>query len=369
MEFNLKLKSLSDALDLGVINSNVSKFYQKSCLAQLTATKEKLIVNLEASRILTEIDIPGSSDIDEVASIFVDSLLLKQLVSTLEYPDLTLEFTPNVLILHSGKSKFNLPKVLDAEDLAFNKPSTVTGSESAIDLDSSAWKYVKDTQMYAIAMSVVNPVYTNVWAGELGDVIVGDFDNSLFTHSKSSNLKKTCLLTDTIINLFNSVPEGAKIIPVNDKYVIEVLNDEYHYICEFSPKYESDENVGSYNSDIILKILERPETGYVATNRSLIYKYLSQAELLSSGSDATITFEFRGNDVVIKDQNIECILECESHDAKSYTAVFKLSMIKDVFNSYTDNRINIAPMMQDDELGGIVVWDDKLTSVLAVIEE
>ena len=135
MNFNVSTKPLTDALNLGVINQNVSKFYQKSCLAQVTASKRDLKINLEASNVLSELHLRGSGDSEETVTTFVDCLLLKQLVSTFEANVTTFEFTEGGLILHSGKSKFTLPKMIDDSELELNSPSKLEGQSSIIDID------------------------------------------------------------------------------------------------------------------------------------------------------------------------------------------------------------------------------------------
>ena len=81
------------------------------------------------------------------------------------------------------------------------RPALVPEGAIKVKIDNSDWKFVKDYQMYAIGMSFVHPVYTQVWIGSEGDVIVGDFDNSIFTFSKKNKLGKTCLLSNTIFYL------------------------------------------------------------------------------------------------------------------------------------------------------------------------
>ena len=72
MKFTCSTKPLQSALKLGVIKSNISKFYQKSCLAKVTCSKDTLRVNLEASRIMTQLTLHGSGDEDGPVGIFVD---------------------------------------------------------------------------------------------------------------------------------------------------------------------------------------------------------------------------------------------------------------------------------------------------------
>lgn len=368
MQFNVSTKPLTDALNLGVVNQNVSKFYQKSCLAQITATRRELKINLEAANVLTEVHLKGSGDSDEVVTMFVDCLLLKQLVSTFEASVTTFEFTEGGLILHSGKSKFTLPKMLDDSELELNPPnsSQLEGSVS-IDINQSDWKFIKDHQMYAVAMSFIHPVYTRVWMGDNGDVLVGDFDNSLFTHSKKSKLGNTCLLSDTIVNLFNTLPEGAKLRNIGSSYIITVTTDGFEYMSEFKPMYESDEGVGSYNSDIILEMMGHEESG-VKMNTAAINKFLNQAALLSTNTEDTIKLSVSGGTISLVDSNVDCKLPVEGV-TEEFSVEFKTSLLKSVVSNFDEEVVSIAPMKQEGEVAGVLVWSKNMTVVLAGIDE
>lgn len=368
MKFTVSTKPLSDALNLGVINQNVSKFYRKSCLAQLSVTRDTLTINLEAAFILSEIRLKGSSDSEATARVFVDCLLLKQLVSTFDTSVTILEFTDDGLILHSGKSKFTLPKMIDDAEIELQSPQLSNASQS-IPIDKSDWKFIKDFQMYAIAMSFVHPVYTKVWVGATGDVLVGDFDNSLFTHSKKSKLGKTCLLSDTIINLFNSLPDGATLEVSGDDYIIHIVSDAFELLSQFTPQYESDEEVGSYQSEVILGMMSHPEMYGVKVPTAALTKFLSQADLLSSSSEDSITFTVSDHQVVLRDKNIDCTIDIAEKAGYDYKVEFKTTLLKSVLSNYSDENIMIAPMITDDIPVGIIVWSKELTTVLAGVEE
>lgn len=367
MNFNVSTKPLANALDLGVVNQNVSKFYQKSCLAQVTASSKELKINLEAANVLSEIRLKGSGDTDQTVTIFVDCLLLKQLVSTFDAAVTAFEFTEGGLILHSGKSKFTLPKMIDGSELELTSPSD-DEAETVIDIDKSDWKFIKEHQMYAIAMSFIHPVYTRVWVGQDGDVLVGDFDNSMFTHSKKSKLGSTCLLSDTIINLFNTLPEGAKLRKLANSYVIKVSTDGYEYMSEFKPIYESEEGVGSYNSDIILDMMVKDEANGLKVNTNVINKFLNQAALLSNSTEDTIKFTVRDGNIGLVDNNVDCKVPVEGI-TEAYEVEFKTVLLKAVISNFDEETVTISPMKQDDVVAGIIVWSKNMTVVLAGIDE
>lgn len=367
MKFTCNTKPLVEALNLGVINANVSKFHSKSCLAQITATRDLLKINLEASYVVSEIRIKGHGDTDECCTVFVNNLLLKQLVSTMETSTVTLEFDSSGLILHSGKSKFTLPKMVEGEEFELQVPDTSATISSTTKIDKGDWKFIQDHQMYALAMSFVHPVYTRVWVSQNGDVLVGDIDVSLFTHSNRSKLGQTCLLSDTIINLFNSLPEGAELMTVGSMYMIRVNTDSYEYIVQFRPQYESDEDVGSYNSEIILSILEHPAK-YMQLSARILDKYLSQSMLLSNSNDAFIKLSVDNSGVRLQDSNVDCLIEASGSLDTAYSLEFKTTSLRLAISKYGDCDICISPSMQDDEVVGLVIWNDEFTTVLAGVD-
>lgn len=369
MKFSVSTKPLLNGLNLGIVDANVSKFYQKSTLAQVTANKTNLTINLEASSVLSEIRLKGSGDSDETCTVFVDCLILKKLVSTFEAAVTIFEFTDAGLVLHSGKSKFNLPKIIDEEDFELTAPSKEAAVSDSIDIDKTAWKFVKDFQMYAIAMSFIHPVYTRVYVGENGDVIVGDFDNGLFTYSKKNNLGKTCLLTDTIINLFNSLPEGASIAPLNDSYVVNVKTDSFEFTSEFTPDYENDDDIGRYNADLILNMMKVDSANSLKLDITPIKTALDQSALLSSNSEDRITFEVSSNQIHLVDNNINCQVAVSSGQSKDYSVQFKTESLKSVISKASSTDIEISPVCsEEDRVDGVFIVSEGLTTVLAGVE-
>lgn len=370
MKFTISTKPLSTALDLAVVSNNVSKFYRKSCLAQVSVSGRELRVNLEAARICSELRFKGAPDTENSQeTIFLDCLLFKQLISTLESSTITLEFTEGGMIVHSGKSKFTLPKMLDSSEIELTPPASHNYNiADSIDLDKSGWKFVKDYQMYSIAMSYAYPVYTKVWVGDNGDVIVGDLNTSLFTYSKKSNLGQTCLLSDTIINLFNSLPEGTKMCKGDRSYLIHLSTDGFEYLAEFKPQYESDADVGSYNSDLILGELKHPDYN-IQVNPSILIKALNQASLLSSSTEDTISVYIGNGRMMLHDKNVECIVDVSGTEDQDPTELdFKTSDIQSVLKTYTDDTIHIGPIFDGEEVKAFVFWSKDLTTVLGGVD-
>lgn len=369
MNFTLSTKPFADALNLGVIPSNVSKYYSKSCLAQLTADRHQLRINLEASSIKTEILLKGSGDQDQPVTTFVDCLILTQLVGTFEASTITIEYVEGGIVLHAGKSKFNLANMIADGAGELERPSAAPEESPQIKLDNSDWKFVKDYQMYAIGMSFVHPVYTQVWIGDQGDIIVGDYDNSIFTFSKKNKLGKTCLLSDTIINLFNTLPEGAEITQLDKSYRVHVKTDAFEYVSEFTPKYESDDGVGSYSSEFILPMVVKDENNSIEVPVAPVTKFINQASLLTTGSENRITLVYKDGEIQIKDDNVDCRLEVKGTCASFDNAQFKSSLFKSIFANLDAETIHLSPIMQDGVVASIVVWTENLSVVLATVDE
>ena len=366
MKFTTNTKPLADSLNLGIINSNVSNFHKKSCVVQVSADETTLRINIEAANICTEIKLKGSGE-GEPATIFVDSLLMKQLVSSFESATVDLEFTEGGLVLHSGKSKFTLAKMVDSTEFELKAPVQPDNAVNTIDIDKSDWKFIKDNQMYAISMAFIHPVYTRVWIGESGDVLVGNIDVGLFTHSGKSKLGSTCLLSDTIINLFNSLPDGAKLMKVDKDYLIQISADSFTYATQFTPLYENDEGVGDYSSGMILDTMKKPATG-VKISTAAATKLLNQALLLSSTSEDTIKMIVKDNVVYLRDKNVDGQIPADGDNNIAFELEFKLELLKQVIANYSDEAIEISPSIRDDEVTGIIVWNNDLTTIVAGVE-
>lgn len=369
MKFIVNCKPLATALDIGVINSNVSLFHKKSTVIQLTADDSTLKLNIESEAIKSEITIKGKGE-GEPAKIFVGSLLMKQLVSTLQSSVVELEFTEGGLIIHSGTSKFTLPKMVDDDDIEFSRPESPESGLEETEIDKTVWKYVQDNQMFAISMSFIHPVYTYVWASSDGHVLVGDFDNSLFTYSKNTLLPETCLLSDTIINLVDSLPEGAKIGKADKDYLIYFQNDSLNYVSQFSPKYEGDESIGEYNADIFLDKMAHPDN-YVQVQTGMLKQFLNQADILSSSTDDTLNLSISDGVMKVFGDNIDCTVPVNSESVEDFDLDFKVDSIRKVIVNYDADNLNLSPVFDDESMdpAGILVWDDKLTTIVAGVDE
>lgn len=368
MKFTMSTKPLADALNLGVIPGNISKYYKVSCLAQLTASQNELRVNLEAAGICTELLLKGKGDSDEETTAFVDCLSLKQIVGTFDSPTVTIEFIEGGVVLHAGSSRCTLSELADSEDGELRRPQLPDPSASKAKLDLADWRFIKDYQMYAIALSFAHPIYMKVWIGESGDVVVGDFDNSLFTFSKKNKLGRTCLLSDTIINLFTSLPEGADITLMDTTYRVGVKTDSFEYAAELTPEYEGQGTTGDYRADAIMATAEKDPDKSFKVPIAPLSTFFNQADILSSGTSNTVTVTLKDSDLEIKDENVNVKLKVDS-SAPDFEARMNMKLLYSVIGHQDTETVSIQPVIDEGVTQGLIVWTDNLTVVVGAEDE
>lgn len=363
MRFTVSTKPLKNVTDLGIIKANISKFYYRSNIVQITATRDTLKLNIEASGIKSRMILQGSGDEDTTASIMVECAMFKNLIDSIETDIVTFEFIEGGLYVHTGTSKFAIPQIIDVADVQLDEPVDQYKSDNVITINPASWQFIKDHQMYAIATSNKHPVYTNVWVSENKDVLVGDYDNSLFTYSKCGDFDTTCLFPTSLINLFTSIPEGSKVVKVGNSYVLAIDTDSYSMITEFMPKYESDESVGSYNSEIILNMLAHPES-FITVDVGPISKFISQTAILRQGDmNKVIDFTLSGGKLTLTNKASNYSMDVASDG--TYTVKFSIDLFKNVLSNFDSDKVNIAPMMRGESAIGCIFWTDTLTTLLA----
>lgn len=373
MKYTVSTKPLIEALDLGIVDANINRLYKPSIVVKITASKDGgLIINHEVDRIRTRLVLKGAYEgpADTTFSIFVDVVKFKGLIATLDANSTSFEFVEseslpaapvegepsdtssvvmaNSLILHSGTSKFTLPSMLD-EDIDVVDPASPVGKP--LELKQDAWKFIKDHQMYALTTSFLEPVYTNVWVGDNGDVLTGDFDQQIFTHSAKSNLSRSCLLVYTIINLVNSLPKGALLFDLGDSYLVSVDTDSFSFAAEFRPS--SEEETGSYHSEWILPLIAKSGDGLTVKVADML-KVLSQSKLLAVTAETTIDFTASTNKIHLEDENVNCNIEAKGESVE-YTLTFKPVALLQVLSKCSEETITIRPMYRDIEDGGRVM--------------
>jgi hypothetical protein len=354
MKFTLSTKPLINAVNLVIIDANISKFYHKSVMVQLTANNDTLRINTEATSICSEVRLMGVGDGDETR-VFLDASLFKKLISTIKTTQVELEFVNGGMVVHYGKSSFSLPSMADAKDGSFVEPRRVSELDmaSAIDIDKAKWKFIKEHQLYARATSYSNPVYTFIWTGKNGNVIVGDLDKSLFTISKSSQLDMDCMISDTIINLLVSLPDGTKIVKDSDTYVLHVAADSYEYTSQITPRLESEQN-GFYNAEAIEGIMDTADE-IITVDGSEIITALNQSSLLSLDKDPKIVFSVDAEGIHLRDRRINALIPVDGEITRNFSLTFKPEELKNFVANSPNSKIEISPRVMEDEVVGIIL--------------
>ena len=373
MKFTVSTKSLKNAISLGIIKANISNYYYRSNVVQITATKDQLKINVQASGIKTKMLLSGSGDEDAVAVAIVDCSTFKSLVDSIDNDVLTIEFISGGIYIHAGTSKFAISQILDSNDVQLEEPLEDYTAVSTITIKPADWQFVKDHQLYAIATKDTHPVYKNAWVGTEGDVIIGDFDLSMFTYSKRGGFDTTCLLPTSLINLFTSIPEGSTVSKVDRNYILNIETDSYSMVTEFLPKYEDDEAVGNYNSKIILGMLNHAEQ-FITVDVASVTRFINQTSIVSKSElDKVFDFTVDSGELTISNATSSYTMQVDSTSDESYAVKFNSDLIKRVLSNFDSDKVNIAPMTREVPNGsetvkrtiGCIFWTDSLTTVLA----
>lgn len=366
MEFTVSTKPLKAALNLAIVGKNINRLHQKSTVVQLTMSTNDLRINTEASQIKTEVTLKGSGDGN--ATIIVDAVILKNLVSTLNANQVTIEFQQNQIIIHAGRSDFNIPKLVDTDEVSLDRPYleniSVDSGDYVGTVDKAAWNFLANHQMFALqAPGTAYPVYQNIWLGDNGDSLAGDFRESLFAHSGKCGLGATCLINDSIVNLLCSVPDNSHLYRVEETYVIYNTEDSFDYRAEFSPKQENDEN-GNYRADLLLQKLSIDNAPTISIKVSDISTILGQIALLSD-REIVVSISIEKDHITFKGRNINAVIDADGDIGEIKDKKFKISTLKKIIANLPDASVKIAPAMNNGVNVGLVFVSGDLTVICA----
>lgn len=371
MRFTVSTKPLKNVIKLGIIKANISNYYHRSTVVQITANRDTLKLNIEASGIKTCMTLKGSGDEDTTAITIVDCLMFKNLIDSIDSDILTIEFIDGGIYIYAGTSKFALSQVLDANDVQLNEPTDIREAQSTVIMHPEDWQFVKDHQLYALADNQDQPIYTNVWVGSNHEVITGDVKVERFTYSKKGSFDSQCLLTPSLINLFTSIPGGSVVSRVGKNYILSIETDSYSLLTDFLPKYESDAGVGSYNADIFLGIMAHPDS-CVTLDLTPINKFLKQTSILGNSERARLfTLSIGDGKLTLSNESSSYSVDVVTED--SYSIQFSIDLLRGALASFDSDRIHIAPTrsesyaedIQDSNPTGCIMWTDELTVVLS----
>lgn len=363
MKFTVNTQPLQNVLSLGVIKANISKYYYTSNLIQITANADTLKLNHVSNGIKTQMTLRGSGDTQEETTILVDCSIFKALIDSIESDTVALEYSDGGLFIIAGTSKFTLSKMVDAEGMSIEAPATSYESSEVKDITPSVWKFIKEHQMFAISTSNNYLVYRNLWVSENDDVLAGDYSQSLFAYSKQPTLGSTCLLPTSLLNLFVALPDNSRVAKAGDSYVLQIESDSYTLLTEFTPKYESDEKVGSYNAPVIMGMLKHP-TECAKMEIAPVLKFLNQSALLTSNSmDKVVILKSESDALTFTTRQSEISLPVV--ESTEYQVKFNSDLLKSVLSNFDADEISIAPIMREGVAIGCIFWSDTLTMLLA----
>lgn len=369
MKFTLSTKPLAKALDLAV-PANVSPNYKIGTLAQLTVEGKELRINFQSKGILSEVRFKGAPETPDMKeTVFVDNNVLKQLVSSFDTNTVQIDYVEGGIQLTAGKSNFLLPKLSYAEEITISRPDESKYTADVAKLNTDAWKYVKNNQAHLLAVSFEFPVYTMIHVSDKGDVLSGDFQDSMFSHSSKSDLGQTCLISSEITDLLASIPENATFKRNESNYLIQVNGEGYQYVSEVSPKHEFDSDMGDYNAEILLNELEHPDH-FVSISPDALRKVLNQSALLESVKDDTMDITFDKSSINIKNASINCDIPSEGGENITTGVTCKIATknLKKILKPYVKEKVNIAMLFEGDEAKGLLLFDDDVTIIVGGVD-
>lgn len=374
MKFTSNVKPLQDVLDLVVVPSNISKFYAKSTILQVSIdSKGQLILNSEADSVISEARLKGSVDKIESTTTFVDSVQFKALIATLDSPTVQLDFDGGHIVVQSGRSKFSIPNPGIDGTMALQSPVEPSGTE--FDLKSDIWKSVKDKQMYSLSDNFVKLVYTYIFNGTK-EIMVGDYMNGLFTRTPKVGLPSQCLLSSNVVSVILSVDNDSKGYHVDRSFVIVSTTDTYQFISELKPKYETSPEVGSYNSEMISELFTKADMDGILLPIVKVKLLLLQSNLLLEGDSPSIKWSCADNILRFTSDKGEVDGEIEGKltgKPKKWELEFKLKNIMSVISNLDGENIGVYPSFQEegDEVicNALVFKDDSVEVILAGLEK
>lgn len=368
MKFTVNTKPLKDALAIAIVDSNVSRYYQKSTLVQLTMEQNHLRINTEANAIMTEVSVYGHGECNGGESILIDALLFKKLINTISATQMDIEFSENAVSVRTASGSYNLPKMLDTSEAQLNRPESLTDSEIefGLEVDTDSWKYIKSHQMFARATTDEYPVYTYVFFGEGGDVLVGDYKSSIFTHSSCGILGEDCLISESIVNMFNSIPDNARLIKKGENYIVNANTDAFTFTASFVPRYESDE-LGRYNSDIFIELMSTFNKEHISIKSSDITTVLNQVQILSKRL-TKLHLCISGDTMTLSDVNMKSTIHSDVVQNQTYEVNMNPDNLRNVISHCPDATLDIYPAMNGENIVGIMIASGSMTVVIAGVE-
>ena len=370
MNFTVSTKPLKAVLGMSIINKNITNANPRSTIIQITADGDTLTLNTQATSLKTEARIQGHGE-GEAATFIASCGIFKQLISSINTSTIGLEFTEHNLTIKAGKSSFTLNASSEYDNMSLASPIIPTDDEveSAELLNVAKWKFIQDHQLYALAKTFEpSPAFTRIYNGANGDVIVGDFSNSLFTHTGGLNLGIDCLLTVYVVNLVASMPETAKLVKSGSDFVIAIKTDSYDYYTQIEPKADE---ASAYPASDILGLMQALDNESITVDVAEITNALSQSQLLNSDNDRKIVMEIRGESINLIDSNVDCEITGvgEISEERSCRMTFGVDILRTAISKCPGAKVEIIPTYDGEGPNGLLLISDDFSTILGCEEE
>jgi hypothetical protein len=220
--------------------------------------------------------------------------------------------------------------------------------------------------MYAKPTSIENtvaaPVYINIWCGADKDIIIGDMINNLFTHSKKSDFTEECLISDLIVNLFNAVPDGAKIYKTDKGYAITVSTDGYSYLSEFMLVSENGTSPEDYNAQVFLNMFNTENKDSIGVDTTEIMTFLNQFAILDgdSTSKPKISIRVDGDNMTLISPSIEQSVNIDNPKNLNFELAFDPKYIRSIITNLDNDKVRLYPLENGGKLAGLIASTDEM---------
>lgn len=382
MKAVVNTEALKAGLGTLILDSGISKFNPKSCITRLTISKGTLQLDTEYTDIKSRLRIDCETEGSSESVIYIESSVFKKLINSLTAATLTLTLDDSdstSLIVNAGKSKFIVPQIAEYMDVKFgidtaNSEDLETLFDGSAKFDFSAWKFISNYQLYAIADNTTNhKAYTNVYVGENNEIIVGDYNNNLFTFSTKNTMFDSCMLSGSVVKLLISYPDDSCIARSESQsnlWYIMCHKDDGHYslISEFTTKLESESE--NYQADKVIPLMTHDDSLAVTIpNLAAIRDVLAQGSVLVSNKNGyVINLAVSDGKLRIYGNNMEYVEDIDNSNI-SFEVAFRLQKFIDTVSHLDSNEVKIMPKYRKGRDGGevviaILIWTDDLTIVL-----
>jgi hypothetical protein len=380
MDVTLSTEALKSGLSTLILDSSISKFNPKSCITRITMSSGILQLDTEYADIKSRLKINCISDVDDLKVIYVESSVFKKLINSLNTGDVVLEISDKdstTLVVRAGKSKFYVPQIAEYQDVKFGIDSADIEDmaklfDNSTKFDFSAWKFISNYQLYALADSVTAlKAYTNVYVGEDNAIIVGDYNNNLFTYSNKNTVFDSCMIPGSVVKLLISYPEDSSVARGDNGlwYIMcQSEKDNYSLVSEFKTLEESD--TLNYQSDKILPLMVHDnKLAVTIPNLASIKDVLAQGSILvNNKNDYVINLSVENGKLRVYGNNMEYVENVDNSEI-NFTVGFRLQHFIDTISHLDSNEITIMPKYRKDRNGNeiviaILIWTENLTVVL-----